>query len=152
MAGPMDSLTFRVPGRPVPKRRPVVTKRGGTFTPAETRRYENAVGWAAAQARRGDTFRGPVGVELSVVVHRWEGDVDNYAKSLLDGMQHGGLLQDDRQVHVLIVARIRDREQDEHVDVRVWALDDRCTCRWHPALWARPGCPVHGVEASDRAT
>ena len=42
-------LTFEIPGSPVPKGRPRVTRRG-TFTPQKTKDYEQAVGEAAMVA------------------------------------------------------------------------------------------------------
>ncbi len=47
----MRHLTFEIPGPPVPKGRPRVTRRG-TFTPQKTKDYEQAVGEAAMVAAR----------------------------------------------------------------------------------------------------
>ncbi|KKL78741.1 hypothetical protein LCGC14_2021740, partial [marine sediment metagenome] len=45
--GEPRSLTFVVPGEPVPKARAVVPRRGKPFTPEKTRLAEEAVGWEA---------------------------------------------------------------------------------------------------------
>lgn len=95
---------FTVPGRPVPKGRPRLG-RGRTYTPPSTVAYEQAVGWCARSAHRGQPLPGPVAVRLELhLVATRRGDVDNYAKSLLDGMQ-GIVLLDDRQVRRLEVER-----------------------------------------------
>lgn len=90
-----------VPGKPVPKGRPRMTRRGRVFTPARTLEYEALVAdYAASQPQ----LEGPVEVHMDlhpdgVRVWAWEvehtssglrGDLDNYVKSVLDGLQKGG--------------------------------------------------------------
>lgn len=105
---------FTVPGKPVPKARPrIVTAHAvdgrrfnRSYTPARTRAYEEAVGWAALQALRHAGAPAPApapalyGIHVRFVVsakHWLRFDIDNALKSLLDGMQ-GVVYPNDRQV------------------------------------------------------
>jgi Holliday junction resolvase RusA-like endonuclease len=81
------------------------------FTPKETIEFENKVrrGWAQETVEHG-----PVGVEVTIGAGWFEvevyellepsrskntrGDLDNYIKSILDGL-NGAAFTDDRQVH-----------------------------------------------------
>lgn len=93
----------------------VRTNQGKFFTPRATREYEEMVAWAcrATRDRIGDV---PCDVEIelyedrAVVIltprpdakkRKLKGDVDNYAKAILDGLQKGQMLEDDRQVNEL---------------------------------------------------
>ena len=118
-------MIFTIPGQPIPKSRPRATTRGGRVrmvTPARTVAYEDAVGWAARDACRGwlldivDGAAVPLSVSIVAVlarVKRLDGkgkptgrvwahgsavDADNVAKAILDGMQRGGALMNDRHV------------------------------------------------------
>lgn len=103
--------SFRVGEPPIAKARPRVSGAGAVYTPARTRKYEAAVAVAAKAA--GVTLQEnrayAVDIELSKndavvrivdvgeLVNTLRGDVDNYCKSILDGI---GALPgwDDRQV------------------------------------------------------
>ena len=45
----MPSITFKVDGTPVAKARARVRRDGRAYTPAKTREYEEAIGWAAKE-------------------------------------------------------------------------------------------------------
>lgn len=111
----MTEVRLEIPGRPVPWER-VRTNQGRFFKPQRTRDYEDAIAWICRSKREkfGDS---PVNVaiELSeamtVVVitpaerrRKLQGDIDNYAKSVLDGLQQGGMIENDRQVSSLNVS------------------------------------------------
>jgi Holliday junction resolvase RusA-like endonuclease len=95
--------------RPRPKGRPRFS-RGRAYTPPETVAFERAVG-AAWVASGGPTFDGPVEVELSFTKDGIEvcvrelpdaksplrGDLDNYVKAVLDGL-NAVAFGDDRTV------------------------------------------------------
>jgi Holliday junction resolvase RusA-like endonuclease len=93
-------LHILVPGPPVPCGR-ARTGKGKTFTPQRTRDYEQLVAamsrLAVSKARwappEGSTFA----VTLDVYRARRTGDVDNYLKAALDGM-NGIVFADDRLV------------------------------------------------------
>ena len=92
--------SFRVGEPPIAKARPRVSGAGKVYTPTRTRKYENAVAMAAMAAgvklQEGRAY--VVDIELSksdAIVHIMDvgeltntmrGDVDNYCKSILDGI------------------------------------------------------------------
>lgn len=102
--------TFVVFGRPVPKGRPRMTRSGKVYTPQESREAEEFV--AEAVGDDAPTFDGPVSVQmifskesttvtirpLSEAETELRGDLDNYVKLLLDGIQKSPLIENDRQV------------------------------------------------------
>lgn len=112
----MDEVTVVVPGRPVPKGRPRLGTR--VFTPDRTREFEERVAWycRAARVRLRDRV-----VEVTIELHTrtpLRGDIDNYAKAVLDGLQKGEAIADDRQVASLRCWRVvGDAEEDRTVIV-----------------------------------
>ncbi len=104
-------LTFEIPGPPVPKGRPRVTRRG-TFTPQKTKDYEQAVAAAAMVA-----YNLELGRRRDVGDHSWEWDPkskysvdcsfhfkkrpacdgDNILKAVQDGLEKV-LYENDKQV------------------------------------------------------
>lgn len=116
MTGP---IRFEIAGAPVPKSRPIHGS-GRVYTPRATREYEE---WVAMSARAARARVGDEQVEVSLELHhdlvvvelqpiteelRWmpRGDLDNYAKSILDGLQRGGVFTNDRQVVELHVRTV----------------------------------------------
>ena len=95
--------------RPVPKGRPRLGRRGRVFTPEKTLQAEALIrgSWD------GPVFEGPVWVtimfsttEIHITVgesldsptSKLRGDVDNYVKTVMDGL-NGAAWIDDKQVH-----------------------------------------------------
>ena len=106
-----EEYTFVVPGRPVPKGRPRMTRRGRVYTPKESILAEVLI--AESIGEKAPNFTGPVSVEMifskestTVTVRPLDedavtglrGDLDNYIKLLLDGKQRSPLIDNDRQV------------------------------------------------------
>jgi crossover junction endodeoxyribonuclease RusA len=103
------TVTFTVDSRPVPKGRPRMTRYGRVFTPKRTLDAEALV--AAAYPRRRGKFKGTVSVKMRFTIDgteitiadyvdtesRLKGDIDNYAKTILDGL-NGVAWGDDKQV------------------------------------------------------
>ncbi len=104
-------LTFEIPGPPVPKGRPRVTRRG-TFTPQKTKDYEQAVGEAAMVALANlqllkidpddDLWDWPVGSQYKVscvfcFTKNPACDGDNILKAVQDGLEKV-LYANDKQV------------------------------------------------------
>jgi len=96
--------------RPKSKQRPRMTRSGRAYTPKETKEYEDSI----AQAYSGVMFaEGPLHVTLIFDNDKTEitirsmrnknnpsklrGDIDNYAKSVLDGL-NGVAYTDDKQI------------------------------------------------------
>jgi len=98
-------ITFIVPGPPVAKQRPRKGAHGNWYIPDTTKKYEEQVGWMAAEAVS-EVMDGPVELDvlwcrehgydeyLQITVTPVDGlfqstrtkDVDNVLKSVMDGM------------------------------------------------------------------
>jgi len=101
-------LTF--PIEPVPKGRPKFTRSGHCYTPKKTREFEDAIAHVTkAQNRDGIVMQGPLSVSISFFLTRpksvvrddpWKKpDLDNLAKSVIDGVtQAGTVWNDDAQI------------------------------------------------------
>jgi Holliday junction resolvase RusA-like endonuclease len=108
-------VRFQIPGRPVAKQR-ARTVNGHTYTPPKTRAYEEAVAMLARSTR--ESFIGDVHVLIDLTSKtKLRGDIDNYAKSILDGIVKGGLIVDDRDIIHLCVSKILS--DDDYVQVTV---------------------------------
>lgn len=133
---------FVVPGRPVPKQRPRVT-RYGTYTPEATADYENRVR-DAWRKQSGVTFK--EGVPLFVgVTARFEvprsaskkkqrelvgtphikqrGDIDNVVKSVLDALNKHAF-PDDCAVYIIHAEKIYANEPCTEVTIRSMGMED----------------------------
>jgi Holliday junction resolvase RusA-like endonuclease len=99
---------FIVEGRPRPKKRPRMTRRGRVYTPADPIAYEKTV----ADAYDGPMFEGPILVrigyhkdcqtveieEMPDATTALRFDIDNAIKATLDGL-NGVAYPDDRMVY-----------------------------------------------------
>lgn len=133
-AGPWS---FVIPGEPFAWQRATVS-RGVHFTPRKTADYQRLVGMVARQAYRGPALVCPVAVDIVAVFPRLKSskapgrevyavqrrhDVDNLAKSVLDGITKAGLWADDGQVADLRVRKVRAATGEApHVEVTVSRL------------------------------
>jgi Holliday junction resolvase RusA-like endonuclease len=102
-----DEIVFTVMGKPIAKERPRLG-RGGTYTPKKTKDYESDVRNAAQEAMQGKPPLTGL-IQLSMVIWRADGrqaDVDNIVKSVMDGMQKGGVYRNDSQVAELEKVRV----------------------------------------------
>ena len=119
----LREISFTIPGRPVGKERPRVTKSGHAFTPEKTRKAEQAIALLArvATSRVAAMHRplAPYKVEIGIV---WEDkrhpDIDNVAKCVLDAM-NGVAYPDDADVSMLVVRAIGTSKQYPRVTVVV---------------------------------
>ena len=116
-------IRITVPGRPVPKGRPRLGVRGRkafVYTPERTVEYERLVGLCAAAARSGDVLECPVAVKIDLHLHgKRRIDVDNCAKSILDGMNKIVYL-DDNQVVDLRVRKLQEKDKmRQRVEIEV---------------------------------
>jgi len=116
---------IRVDGRAVPKGRPRMTRTGGVYTPATTVEFEKKVA-AAWNSQMG--MLSMVG-DLRVIIHVYtdraaKQDVDNLAKSVLDGLQRGGAFAvGDEQVKTLVITK-HDTKVDLCTMVTIAHYDD----------------------------
>ena len=130
----MKTLNFTVMGKPQGKGRPRMTRNGHVYTPQKTREYEERVKNAAMSEMGRDkilpwTEKQPLKViiecffalpksatkkqRIDVLEHRKfptiKSDIDNIAKSILDGM-NGHVYGDDSQIVDLVVTKRYDCE------------------------------------------
>jgi len=109
-------LSIRVDGKPVPKGRPRFSKYGGVYTPATTVEYENRVA-DAWKATYGDLS---LGGKLQAFMYfgsynHVKQDIDNLAKSALDGLQRAGaFVNGDEQVYKLTASKFPTTREEEH--------------------------------------
>ena len=121
---------FALPGRPVPySRTTTATGPGGAhrrILPARYRDWRTKAAGVFNLTRRGRTFDEPVAVDVVVYPDRvlvrftpagdltrntLRGDLDNYAKAVLDAAQSGNILTNDRHV-VALTARFAEDTED----------------------------------------
>jgi len=138
----MFTLQFVIPGPPVGKGRPRFSTAGGkprSYTPAVTRDYESLIAARAAEAMAGrEPLRTPLRVMIEATmsiplswskakrqaaldgdVYPSRPDVDNIAKTVLDGM-NGVVYEDDAQVMYLKVSK----KYAEEGSVTVWLAEN----------------------------
>lgn len=145
-------LAFAIPGPCEPKGRPRISRRGKGFrvhTPTKTLEYERKVASYARLAARDVGgwkvgARVPLRLEVEVVCHRpkrlfrkvddngerppkaTRPDLDNYVKSILDGLQLAELFEDDAQVVEIAakkqIAKILDRENTLQEGAFAWVV------------------------------
>ena len=125
-------IRITVPGRPVPKGRPRLGVRGRkafVYTPERTVEYEQTVGLCARAAVQGcGALECPVAVKIDLHLHgKRRIDVDNCAKSILDGM-NGVVYLDDNQVVDLRVRKLRvknRRQERAEIEIREAGSDGK---------------------------
>jgi crossover junction endodeoxyribonuclease RusA len=119
----MKSFEFQVPGPPVVKARPrsttTSTGKRRTYTPDKTAKYESKVAsFALIERPRGWPLDLLYAVSLEFYLpDKRRRDIDNLAKSVLDGLNGIGYA-DDAQISTLIVVKKFDKKYPR-VDVVV---------------------------------
>lgn len=105
-------MQFVVPGEPVPKKRPRVLRNGHVFTPRETLEYESSVAWMARATGQkfeaGKPLRLEVDFFCSPVRRQWTPDTDNLIKSILDGIETSGVIDNDVDIVAILAYRWED--------------------------------------------
>ena len=104
----MMPVDLWVPGRPKPAERPRLGRRSRAFTPQATIEAENTVAahWMHRYGHR-DPYTGPLALVVDYTVHghriqlfpttspsAMAGDLDNYLKTTMDGLQKGNAFLD----------------------------------------------------------
>lgn len=112
-------IEFEIPGDPVAKQRPRMTKSGHVYTPTKTREYEKLVKEAYISKSRGWKYDKDVPLMVRIIAYfpipksdskkrktekkigmirpTIKSDIDNICKSILDGL-NGVAYVDDRQI------------------------------------------------------
>lgn len=105
-----------VPGRPVVKKRPRLGRNNNIYTPRKTKEYEELVGWKAREVIK-EPLKGNVAVYITIYGgSRIQGDLDNYAKSILDGM-NGVAYIDDKQISYLTIQRLKGEQEMVEIEI-----------------------------------
>lgn len=118
------TLSFTVPGPPVPKGRPRKGRNGRMYTPAKTRRYEMSVRIHAveAMAKQGwpRGYGGPCALTIRLFVpDNRRRDVDNMAKAAADAINEF-VYADDSQIVEMRISKSVDRERPRcEIEVRM---------------------------------
>tara|TARA_R110000765_G_scaffold412278_1_gene511870 strand:- start:93 stop:518 length:426 start_codon:yes stop_codon:yes gene_type:complete len=139
----MNNLNFVIYGDPVGKGRPrFVRKTGVAYTPKKTKDYETHVkqaAWVSMSKHKLNTFYGNCSVKIIAflkIPKSWNKrktmeahlgmvtpslpDIDNIAKSVLDGIE-GIVYQNDKQIfHLEVTKRYVDEETEPQVQVSVF--------------------------------
>lgn len=117
----MKRTTLVIPGEPQVKQRPRLARAGNVYTPRETVQYELEVAWAA-RASKIKFGASLVGCRITCFFgKRRKGDIDNFCKSLLDGFQKGGLIEDDFNV-IHLTGKVKHDADNPRVEVKMWEI------------------------------
>lgn len=112
------TLHVLVPGVPVVKARPRLGRRGKVYTPKHTLDYQHTVAWRTAAAMKAQgvkQFAGPVSVTVDLSFGPCKtagaipkGDIDNYVKGVLDGLNNVAFADDKQVVELIATKRYGD--------------------------------------------
>lgn len=117
-------IQFSVDLAPVGKDRPRFTKRGHTYTPNKTAAFEKAFATLAKTHAPKKPMEGSLECEIRFYfkkpkrpLNRYpRGDIDNYAKAILDSL-NGIMYKDDSQICTLNVRKIYSERDRIHVTI-----------------------------------
>lgn len=105
-------IKFFIPGIPVPKGRPRFSTFGGrmtTYTPKNTRVWEEYVKWQAIPHRPDKPLEGPLIIKMifemprpksllqKIFFHIKKPDIDNLQKSMIDALEKAAIFKNDSQ-------------------------------------------------------
>lgn len=118
-------IQIRVNGKPVPKGRPRFTRYGGVYSPPTTVEYENRVA-AAWLEQHGDLSLGgklEAFMYFATANHHKQ-DVDNLAKSALDGLQKAGaFVNGDEQIYKMTASKFPATRDEQHTIIILRPMD-----------------------------
>lgn len=115
-----NNYSITVPGRPVAKERPRLARNGGVYTPAKTVAYEIDIANAWYEKYGATELEGNLEVWCYFATDRHgKQDVDNLAKSVLDGLQRGrAFMSGDHQVYKVTASKYPGKELQTIIVVR----------------------------------
>jgi Holliday junction resolvase RusA-like endonuclease len=120
----MKSYKITVPGRGKPKERPRLVK-GRVITPKTTLDYEKKVRECAKEQNPGMTMIETKNIYFKIVIYmnnKVHGDIDNYIKSVQDGL-NGTAYKDDKQIKHIEGFLFYDKE-NPRVEIEIIERDD----------------------------
>jgi Holliday junction resolvase RusA-like endonuclease len=98
-----QTTSFTIPGEGVPKGRPRLNRK--------TKVYEDCVALVASASHARYTKDTELRVQVLIFTNKKSpADIDNIVKSVLDGIQKGGVIEDDSQVCDLHIQRIKSSD------------------------------------------
>lgn len=123
---------------PVPKGRPRMTKAGTTYTPKRTREFEQAISTLVKDA---SALLGALILDVTFILKRPKsapksqlgryfragsrGDLDNYIKALMDGLQRGGVIPNDAAVvRVSACKAYAAPDESPHIEFRLRSIGE----------------------------
>jgi crossover junction endodeoxyribonuclease RusA len=110
-------VQLRISGKAVPKGRPRFTRSGGVYTPKTTTDWEKHVRTSWIEQQGSTSLTGPLSAYIYIMGdHTAKKDVDNMAKSILDGLNKVAYA-DDSQIVRLMVSKIPAIKTDQVVVV-----------------------------------
>jgi Holliday junction resolvase RusA-like endonuclease len=129
-------IMIEIPGDPVAKGRPRVTKEGVAYTPAKTKRWETTAKWFCASKHRGDLIDTPVRLVVNVyfaipvswpkykkehgrqemIWHTTKPDLDNVLKAACDALV-GTVLSDDALICSITVTKRYSSVPRLHIEI-----------------------------------
>lgn len=115
-----DWINFEMPGIPPSVNMYVRhTKTGRHYVSADAKNFQTVVGlYSRGKRIRAEEY----GVKIVVYLgYKQKGDVDNFAKVVLDSMVKCEVIDSDAKVMVLHLFKFRDRD-NPRTDVTVWAI------------------------------
>jgi len=100
MSRTKNELAFVVPGRAVPAARMTQRSKFACARARKSLKYQEFIAWCArAEAKGRPPFSGPVELTCRFFFRdARHGDLSNLIKAIEDGLQFGGITQNDRQV------------------------------------------------------
>jgi len=150
-----DRWQLVLPVAPVPKARPKVSK-WGTYYPKRTKQWMYDAAAAMASLDAYFPVSAPMFVLCVAVCHKPKnpandfpvGDVDNFAKGILDAVTKEQIIwQDDKQVVVLIAGK-RYADEDEVPHTYLEATTELSRLDWG-ALWVTPHVSEDALDQED---
>lgn len=91
-------VTLKLKGEiPVKKNTQRIGKYGGIYKDPDAKAFEEMVGWEI-RLQRLEPIEGPVRVLVAIRAKRDKRDLDGMVTSILDGLQYGGLIKNDKLV------------------------------------------------------
>jgi len=90
------------------------------YTPPETAEYEKLIAYTARQKTKGKILFSKQDIAVYIKLYfknKTFGDLDNYGKSVLDGLQ-GVVFENDKQVAKLNIERYVDKNERAEIEIR----------------------------------
>jgi len=116
----IPSIDIFVEGTPYAKQSFRFKHNGKNYISAGVRAWQDTISAITLSEYRGKVLEIPLGVQLDFF-YRWDADVDNFSKCVLDALQ-GIVFKNDRQIVALMITK---RKGTEKIGVRIRIHDWR---------------------------